>query len=78
MIYENVPLAAQILYSVRTGVSVPVLARLGPFRSPRQLHETATKLAPWAGGFVLVPGVRRQVLDERGNAAFEGTGRERA
>ena len=78
MIYENVPLAAQILYRVRTGVSVPVLARLGPFRSPRQLHETATKLAPWAGGFVLVPGVRRQVLDERGNAAFEGTGRERA
>lgn len=77
-VYENVPLAAQILHRVRTSVAVPVLAKLGAFKTPRLLHETATKLAPWVGGFVLVNGFPRRVLDERGNAAFEGTGRERA
>ena len=77
-VYENVPLAAQILHRVRTSVVVPVLAKLGPFRTPRLLHETATKLAPWVGGFVLVNGFSRRVVDERGNAAFEGQGRERA
>jgi len=77
MLYENVLLAAQILYRVRTGVGVPVLARLGPFRSPRHLHDTATRLAPWASGYVLVPGVHRRVVDNKGQAAFEGSGRER-
>ena len=77
-IYENVPLAAQILHRVRTSVAVPVLAKLGAFKTPRLLHDTATKLAPWVGGFMLVNGFQRRVLDERGNAAFEGTGRERA
>jgi dihydroorotate dehydrogenase (NAD+) catalytic subunit len=76
MVYENIPLSAQILYRVRAGTSVPVLAKLGPFRTPRALHETATKLAPWANGFVLVHGLRRRVLDEGGNAAFEGPGRD--
>jgi dihydroorotate dehydrogenase len=76
MVYEHLPLAAQILYRIRTGVSVPVLAKLGLFRSPRALHETATKLAPWTHGFVLVHGVPRRVLDEDGNVAFEGSGRE--
>jgi dihydroorotate dehydrogenase (NAD+) catalytic subunit len=75
-IYENIPLAAQILYRTRTKVSVPVLAKLGVFKSPRLLHETATKLAPWASGFSLVHGIQRRVVDEEGNAAFEG--RERA
>jgi dihydroorotate dehydrogenase len=78
MVYENVPLAAQILYRIRTAVSVPVLAKLGVFKSPRALHETATKLAPWASGFVLVHGIQRRVVDEKGNAAFEGDGRDRA
>ena len=78
MIYENVPLAAQILYRARATVTVPVLARLGVFRSPRLLHETATKLASWASGFVLVHGFHRRVIDEKGNPAFEGPGRERA
>jgi dihydroorotate dehydrogenase len=78
MIFENVFLAAQILYRVRTTVSVPVLAKLGAFRTPRALHETATKLAPWAHGFVLVSGVQRRVIDEEGNAAFDGSGRDRA
>lgn len=78
MIYENVPLAAQVLYRVRTTVATPVLVKLGVFKSPRALHETATRLAPWTNGFVLVNGVHRRVLDERGNPAFEGSGREYA
>lgn len=78
MVYENLPLAAQILYRVRTTVPVPVLAKLGAFRSPRVLHETASTLASWAHGFVLVCGIQRRVVDEEGNLAFEGTGRERA
>ena len=77
-IYENLPLAAQILHRVRTGVGVPVVAKLGAFRTPRLLHDTATKLASWASGFVLVHGFLRRVVDEAGHAAFEGPGRERA
>ena len=46
------------------------------FRSPRILHETATKLAPWTSGFALVHGVMRRVVDEDGKAAFEGVGRD--
>jgi dihydroorotate dehydrogenase (NAD+) catalytic subunit len=78
LIYENIPLAAQILYRVRTTMPKPVLAKLGVFRTPRLLHETATKLASWASGFVMVHGVRRRVVDEEGQVAFEGEGRERA
>jgi dihydroorotate dehydrogenase len=78
LIYENIPLAAQILYRVRTTMPKPVLAKLGVFRTPRLLHETATKLASWASGFVMTHGVRRRVVDEDGNAAFEGSGRDRA
>jgi dihydroorotate dehydrogenase len=78
MIYENVPLAARILHRVRITVSVPVLAKFGAFRTPRLLHETATRLAPWASGFVLVHGMSRRVLDDKGTPAFEGAGRERA
>jgi 2,4-dienoyl-CoA reductase-like NADH-dependent reductase (Old Yellow Enzyme family) len=78
MIFENVPLAAQILYRVRTSIGQPILAKVGMFRSPRLLHETATKLAPWANGFVLVHGVLRRVIDEEGKAAFDGMGRDLA
>jgi len=78
MIYENVTLAARILHRVRTTVAVPVLAKFGAFRTPRLLHETATRLAPWASGFVLVHGMSRRVLDDKGTPAFEGAGRERA
>src|SRR5207249_3610362 len=78
MIYENALLAAHIVYRVRATVAVPVLAKLGVFRSPRALHETATKLAAWTSGFVLVHGFHRRVLDDKGNPAFEGAGRERA
>ncbi len=65
LIYENIPLAAQILYRVRTTMPKPVLAKLGVFRTPRVLHETATKLASWASGFVMTHGVRRRVVDGR-------------
>jgi dihydroorotate dehydrogenase len=78
MIFENVPLSAQILYRVRTSISQPILAKMGMFRAPRMLHETATKLAPWTNGFVLVHGVVRRVIDEDGKAAFEGAGRDLA
>ena len=78
MVYENVPLAAQILHRVRTTIAVPVLAKLGAFRAPRLLHETATRLAPWTSGFVLVNSISRRVLDDQGAPLFEGPGRERA
>lgn len=78
MIYENIPLSAHIVHRVRTSVAVPVIVKLGVFRSPRLLHDTATKLAAWAHGFVLVHGIQRRVVDEHGNAAFEGSGRDRA
>jgi dihydroorotate dehydrogenase len=78
MIFENVPLAARILHRTRTTVDIPVLARLGPFKTPRVLHETATRLAPWAHGYVLVHAINRKVFDENGSPAFEGAGRERA
>ena len=78
MIFENVTLAARILHRVRTTVGVPVLARLGPFKTPRLLHETATRLAPWAHGYVLVHSINRRVFDDKGAPAFEGPGRERA
>jgi dihydroorotate dehydrogenase len=77
-VYENLPLSAQILHRVRTSVSVPVVAKLGAFRTPRLLHDTATRLAAWASGFTLVNGFQRRVVDESGNPAFEGTGRDRA
>ena len=78
MIFENVPLSAQILYRIRTSVGQPIIAKLGMFRAPRVLHETATKLAPWTNGFALVHGVTRRVVDEEGKAAFDGAGRDLA
>ena len=77
-IYENLPLSAQILHRVRTSVSVPVVAKFGAFRTPRLLHDTATKLAAWASGFTMVHAFQRRVVDETGNTAFEGAGRDRA
>lgn len=77
-IYENLPLASQILHRVRTTVRVPVVAKLGAFRTPRLLHDTATRLASWASGFTLVHGFHRRVVDEQGDPAFEGAGRDRA
>ena len=76
MVFENVPLSAQILYRIRTSIGQPILAKVGMFRSPRLLHETATKLAPWAHGFELVHGIQRRVVDEEGKPAFDGPGRD--
>ena len=76
MVYESIPLSAQILYRIRATIPTPVIAKLGAFRTPRALHETATKLAPWASGFALVHGIHRRVVDEEGHAAFEGAGRD--
>src|SRR5258705_62835 len=64
--------------TIAVSVGVPVLARLGAFKTPRLLHETATRLAPWAHGFVLVHAINRKVFDDKGSPAFEGAGRERA
>jgi dihydroorotate dehydrogenase len=77
-IYEDLPLSAQILHRVRTSVSVPVIAKFGAFRTPRLLHDAATRLAAWASGFTLVHGFQRRVVDETGSAAFDGAGRDRA
>ena len=55
-----------------------VVAKLGVFRTPRLLHETATKLAPWVNGFVMTHGILRRVVDETGSPAFDGDGRDRA
>jgi dihydroorotate dehydrogenase len=76
LIYEHPALAAQILYRVRMSVTVPVIAKVGLFRTPRLLHDTATKLAPWTHAFTLVHAIPRRVLDEEGKAAFEGQTRE--
>jgi dihydroorotate dehydrogenase (NAD+) catalytic subunit len=76
MVYENVPLAAHILHRMRTTISVPVIAKLGVFRTPRLLHETLNKLAPWASAIGMVHGLPRRVVDEDGQAIFEGPGRE--
>jgi dihydroorotate dehydrogenase len=76
MVYESIPLSAQILYRIRSTIPTPVIAKLGAFKTPRALHETATKLAPWSSGFALVHGIHRRVVDEEGNAAFEGAGRD--
>ena len=75
-VYESIALSAQILYRIRSTITTPVIAKLGAFKTPRALHETATKLAPWASGFALVHGIHRRVVDEEGNAAFEGAGRD--
>jgi len=76
LVYEHLPLAAQILHRMRSAVAVPVVAKLGAFRSPRALHETASRLAPWAHGYVLVHGIPRRVMKADGLAVFEGSGRE--
>jgi dihydroorotate dehydrogenase len=78
MVYEHIPLAAQILYRIRTTVTVPIVAKVGLFRTARLMHDTATKLAAWVDGFELVHAIPRRVVDEEGKAAFEGPGREYA
>jgi dihydroorotate dehydrogenase len=79
MVYENPPLAAHVVERVRRALGLrPVIAKLGTSRSPRVLHELATRLAPWLDGFVLVNGLQRRVVKPDGTPAFPGAGRELA
>jgi len=76
MLHENTRTSAHILGRVRGMVDRPIVAGLGAFRSPRFLHETMTRLAPWVHGFSLVHGIQRRVVDREGGAVFEGKDRE--
>jgi dihydroorotate dehydrogenase len=69
MIFENPALSALIVDRVRRAVGQrPIVAKIGATRSPRALHELASRLAPRLDGFVLetVNTVLR-VFDARGS-----------
>jgi dihydroorotate dehydrogenase (NAD+) catalytic subunit len=77
MVFENVGLSTLVVQRVRRAVgTLPILAKLGAFASPRALHELATRLAPAVNGFVLVNGLQRRVMKPDGSPAFAGPGRE--
>ncbi|HET8578699.1 MAG TPA: hypothetical protein VFO18_16505 [Methylomirabilota bacterium] len=77
MLFESPALSALIVERVRRAVGHrPVIAKLGASRSPRLLHELATRLAPWLDGFILVNGLQRKVMKAGGTPAFPGPGRE--
>jgi dihydroorotate dehydrogenase (NAD+) catalytic subunit len=77
MVYENTALSVYIVDRVRRAVGPrPVIAKLGPTRSPRALHELASRLAPRLDGFVLVDGLQRKVVKPDGTPAFPGEGRD--
>jgi dihydroorotate dehydrogenase (NAD+) catalytic subunit len=79
MIHENTALAVYIVDRVRRAVGHrPVIAKLGAMRSPRTLHELASRLAPRLDGFVLVNGLRRNIVKSDGTPAFPGEGRAAA
>ena len=76
MVFENPVLSAYIAERVRRAVGQrPVIAKLGPTRSPRALHELASRLAPRLDGFILVHGLRRKVVKPDGTPAFPGENR---
>ena len=73
MVYENLALSALIADHVRRAVGQrPIVAKLGATRSPRALHELASRLAPRLDGFVLVNGLHRKVVKRDGTPAFPG------
>jgi dihydroorotate dehydrogenase len=77
MVFENVTLATYVVDRVRRAVGQrPVIAKLGATRSPRALHELATRLAPRLDGFILVNGLQRRVVRADGSPAFSGAHRE--
>ena len=79
MVFENLALSAYIVDRVRRAVGQrPVIAKLGATRSPRALHELASRLAPRLDGFILVSGLRRRVVKPDGTPAFPGEGRSLA
>lgn len=76
MVFENLALSVYIVDRVRRAVGQrPVIAKLGATRSPRALHELASRLAPRLDGFSLVNGIRRKVVKRDGTPAFPGEGR---
>jgi dihydroorotate dehydrogenase len=76
MLFENLLLSAYIVDRVRRAVGLrPVIAKLGATRSPRALHELASRLAPRVDGFVLVSGLQRRVVKPDGKPAFADEGR---
>ncbi len=76
MVYEHPALAAYIVERVRRTVGQrPVIAKLGATRSPRALHDLATRLAPRLDGFILVNGLHRKVVKPDGTPAFPGESR---
>ena len=76
MVFENPALSALVLDRVRRAIGQrPLLAKLGATRSPRALHELASRLAPWLDGFVLVNNLQRRVVRPDGEPAFPGDGR---
>lgn len=71
MVFENLALSAHIVERVRRAVGQrPLIAKLGAARSPRALHELASRLAPRLDGFILVSGLRRKVVKSDGTPAF--------
>lgn len=73
MVFENPPLAGLIVDRVRRSVGQrPVIAKLGATRSPRALHELASRLAPRVDGFIMVNGLSRRVVKPDGSQAFPG------
>ncbi len=76
MVFENPALSVYIVDRVRRAVGQrPVIAKLGATRSPRALHELASRLAPRLDGFILVDGIRRKAVKPDGTPAFPGEGR---
>jgi len=76
MIFEHPALSALIVDRIRRAVGQrPLIAKLGATRSPRALHEVASRLAPRVDGFILVNGLRRPLVKPDGSPAFAGEGR---
>lgn len=79
MVFENPALSVFVLDRVRRAVGQrPVVAKLGATKSPRALHELASRLASRLDGFVLVQGLRRRVTKPDGAPAFGSPERELA
>jgi dihydroorotate dehydrogenase len=77
MVFENTALSVFVLDRVRRAVGQrPVVAKLGATKSPRALHELASRLATRLDGFVLVHGMRRRVVKPEGAPAFGAQERE--